>query len=270
MNASVFKTSHYKQFINGKRPKKWSPTISINYGNEKTRPRKRGGFKGESLDIWSTDVTKGCDNGCVECYAAKMSAMAMRNFGCVKTVKLIGKPKGNPFIWTAGQGDIPKCIIDSKIGVIVTVDPMREKSFVDNSIKAVLSVPPRQVLIGFRVYPKNMVSIARCLKLAKYFRAKGYKGIFHMIVRINSLEMASRLDSIICPKGKVNRKIFYEDNKIPGLGLACGSKGNGTCADCMFCFNYHNATHRVGTSSDPLRYPKHLVSEFKRVGWIKS
>jgi len=265
MDATVFKTSHYKQFINGKRFKKWSSTIPVNYGNEKTRPDKG---KGAVEDIYSTDTTKGCSNGCVECYAAKMSLQSMRNFGCVKQVTLKGKPKGNPFIWTAGQKPIPEILINSDIGFIITVDPMREKEFLDNSINAVLSLPPRRVLIGFRVYPKNMESIAKCMELARRFRSKGYKGIFHMVVRINSLAMAEKLGSVICPQGKRNRKLFYNEHTVPGLGIACGSKGNGTCSDCMFCFRYHHAMYRVGTSSDPALRWDHTIREFKRLGWL--
>lgn len=266
MDCKLFKTSHYKQFINGKRFKKWSKYLPVNYGNEKTRPDKG---RGAVEEIYSTDTTKGCTNGCVECYAAKMSLQSMRNFGCVKNVTLRGKPKGRPLLWTAGQKPIPSILIKEKIGFIITIDPMRDKEFLDNSIKAVLSLPPRQVLIGFRVYPKNRVSINRCHKFAKYFRAKGYKGIFHMVLRISSHAVAERLNSVICPRGKRNRKIFYEENSIPGLGIACGSKGNGTCSDCMFCFRYHKAMYRVGTSSDPALRWEHTIKEFKRLGWIK-
>lgn len=250
-----FKTSHYR-----KNAKKWSGRLPVNYGNEKT-----GKGKGE---IFSTDTTQGCTNGCVGCFAARMSQIPNKNFAIVKNVKLVGKPRGKPFLWIAGQKPIPTEILDSDIGINVSIDPMREPEFFNRSFKTILSLEPRRVLIGLKLYPDNPISLKRCQQVATLLRSIGYKGIFHMVMRIRDKKTARKLNCIHYPIGK--REEFYKMYKGKGLGIACGSMGEGKCKDCKLCYNYHGAKYRVGTSSDPALRWDHTIREFQRIGWISN
>lgn len=250
-----FKTSHYRA-----NTKRWSGRLPVNYGNE-----KNGKGKGS---IYSTDTVQGCTNGCVGCYAARMSQMPNKNFTTVKNVRLVGRPKGKPFIWTAGQKPIPKEIMASDIGINVSIDPMREKEFFQRSLSTILSIEPRRVLVGLKLYPDNPISLKRCGQLAKMLRSIGYKGLFHMVIRIRDKKTAGKLNCALYPLGK--KKEFYKRFKDNSLGIACGSLGGGYCKDCMFCYRYHDAKYRVGTSSDPMSRPEHTLREFVRMGWISN
>ena len=251
---NVFKTSHYRA-----NTKKWSGRLPVNYNNEKSKSKGK---------IFSTDTVQGCTNGCVGCYAARCSQMCNKNFTTVKNVRLVGRPTGKPFLWTAGQHPIPKEIMDSDIGINVSIDPMREKAFFSNSLRTILSIEPRRVLVALKLYPENPISLSRCNQVATMLRSIGYKGILHVIMRILDKKTAGKLNCKLYPKGK--KKEFYKQFKENSLGIACGSLGEGYCKDCMFCFRYHfGAKYRVGTSSDPALRWDHTVKEFKRMGWLK-
>lgn len=257
---NVFTESHYRPKFNGKPATKWSGRLPVNYGNEKTSKGKE--------NIYSTDTVQGCTNNCVGCYAAKMSMIACKNFSIVKNVRLVGKPlsKDKPFIWTAGQHGIPKEIRLSNIGINITLDPMRSKAFFNKALRLILSLEPRRVLVGLKVYPGNPVSLKRCRQVAILLRSIGYKGIFHMVMRIRNKGTAKKLNCFHYKNGK--KKEFYKRFAYRSLGIACGSLGDGLCKDCMLCYRYHNSSYRVGTMSDPMLRQKHTIKEFMRMGWL--
>jgi len=258
----TFRENHYKPFVKGQLCSKWSGSLPVNYGNEKSNP------KGKETNIYSTDTTQGCSNGCVGCYGARLCVQAHKNFGWVKNVTLKGKKKGNAFLWTTAPNPLTNQILESNIGVNVTIDPMRSISFVNRALRAVKALGPRRTVLVFRVYPGNNESKKRCLAIAKALRAKGYKRMIQVVVRLFSHKQAKETGSVLCPKGFHAKKLFYKAYAVKGLGLACGSLGSGKCADCLYCYKTHKAIYRVGTSADPLDRPEHTTRELLRIGWI--
>ena len=100
-----FTENHYKPFIKGKLAKKWSGSLPVNYGNEKSNP------KGKETNIYSTDTTQGCSNGCIGCYGARLCVVSRKNFGWIKNVTLKGTPKGKAFLWTTAPNPIPDKVL---------------------------------------------------------------------------------------------------------------------------------------------------------------
>lgn len=257
--------NHYKpKNKNGLWCKKWSGSLPVNYGNEKSNP------KGKQTNIYSTDTTQGCSVGCLGCYGARLCVISGKNFGWIKNVKLRGKPSGKAFLWTTSPNPIPDKILRSNIGVNVTVDPMRSIAFTNKALRAIKELGPSRVIVVFKVYPGNNESVKRCLAIASALRAKGYKRFIQVIVRLFSSKQGKKancisLDGKNFPK---KRDWFYKTFKVKGLGLVCGSLGSGKCIDCLLCYKVHKAKYRVGTSADPLDRPEHTEKELVRLGWI--
>jgi hypothetical protein len=258
-----YKENHYKPFRkNGLRCFKWSGSLPVNYGNEKSNP------KGSQTNIYSTDTTQGCSNNCIGCYGARLCVISGKNFGWIKNVKLKGKPSGAAFLWTTAPNPLPDRVLRSNIGVNVTIDPMRSISFMNKALRAIKALGPSRVVVVFRVYPGNPESKTRCLAIAKALRAKGYKRFIQVIVRLFSNRQADLASSVRCPKSFDKRKKWYKSHTVKGLGLVCGSIGSGKCIDCLYCYKTHKAKYRIGTSADPLDRPDHTTRELVRLGWI--
>ena len=262
----TFKENHYKpKNKNGLWCKKWSGSLPVNYGNEKSNP------KGKQTNIYSTDTTQGCSSGCIGCYGARLCVISGKNFGWIKNVNLRGKPKGNPFLWSVCPNPIPDKLLDSDIGFNITIDPMRSIAFQNKALREIKRLGPSRVIIAFRVYPGNEESKNRCLAIASFLKRQGYKRFIQVIVRLFSRHQAKKagcifLDAKQFPKRK---KWFYKTYRVNGLGLVCGSIKSGKCIDCMLCYRQHKAIYRVGTSADPLDRPEHTEKEFTRLGWIE-
>lgn len=260
MNA--FTENHYKPFINGKRCSKWSRFLPVNYGNEKSNPR------GWQTNIYSIDTTKGCSNNCIGCYGARMSKRTNKNFGWIKNVTLRGKPIGEAFLWTSAPNPIPESILNSDIGINITVDPMRDIEFINRALRTIKAIGPNRVIIAFKIYPNNRESINRCKAIANFLRKRGYKRFIHILIRLFNKKQAQQTNSILCPMGSHEKKIWYKAYSVKGLGISCGSIGSGKCIDCMFCYKIHKAKYRIGTMSDPLLRPKHTEKELLRLKFI--
>lgn len=257
-----FTEKHYKPFIKGMLCKKWSGFLPVNYGNEKSNP------KGKQTNIYSTDTTKGCSNKCIGCYGARLCVISGKNFGWVKNVTLRGKVKGKAFLWTTAPNPIPDSILRSNIGVNVTIDPMRSIRFINRAMKAIKALGPKRTVLVFKVYPGNDESARRCLAIAKALRNKGFRRMIQVVVRLFSHKQAKKANCVICPKDKHDRKLFYKAYSVKGLGLVCGSLGDGKCIDCMYCYKAHKAVYRIGTSADPMDRPEHTEGELIRLGFI--
>lgn len=258
-----FVENHYIPHLkDGSYCKKWSGSLPVNYGNEKSNPR------GKQTNIYSTDTTQGCSNQCVGCFGARMCKQTLKNFGWIKNVRLKGVPKGNAFLWSTCQKPIPDGILKSNIGFNVTIDTMRELSFQNRSLRAIKALGPNRTIIVFKVYPGNKESKKRNLALYNFLHKRGYKKFIQVIVRLFSHKQAKKTGSVICPKNFDEKLNWYKEHKVKQLGLVCGSLGSGKCIDCMICYNVHNAKYRIGTSADPMDRPKHTEGELKRLKWI--
>jgi len=258
----MFKENHYKPFINCRRCKKWSGSLPVNYGNEKSNP------KGKETNIYSTDTTQGCSNGCIGCYGARLCVISGKNFGWIKNVTLRGKAKGKAFLWSTFPNPLTDKVLASKIGFNVTIDPMRSISFTNKALRALKMLGPKRSVVVFRVYPGNETSKRRCLAIAKALRRQGFRRMIQVVVRLFSHAQAKKADCVMCPKNFNAKKDFYKLYAVKGLGLVCGSLGSGKCVDCLYCYKAHKAIYRIGTSADPMDRPEHTEAELVRLGFI--
>lgn len=234
----------------------YTGTLSLSNSNKKIK----------GTNIAGIDTFRGCNHGCLDCYANKMSKIARKDFGnAVPVLNFTGKikPAKTYRIGTVGDpdhdwshtsfviGEMKRlgllnyfCItklqsiegIDSDHikNLQVSVDPLNKKHFF-KTLRNILKIRGRipGILIRLRTVRTENRDINRLQHTAVSFAKKYGIEILETKMRFSKKKYLEALQCYDYHRPKGNYET--EGSVLAGLEMLCDPEGKGSCIGCGIC-----------------------------------